>query len=64
MREFALTLSAAVIVSVVLSLTIDSHAVRPLSEAAAPTRSRIMKALEAGFHGTRKRATRAAWMWC
>ncbi|MEJ1961890.1 MAG: efflux RND transporter permease subunit [Gammaproteobacteria bacterium] len=50
MREFALTLSAAVLVSVVLSLTLTPMLCARFLKAPRPPTSRFMKGLEAGFH--------------
>ena len=50
MREFALTLSAAVLVSVVLSLTLTPMLCARFLKAPKPPTSRVMKGLEAGFH--------------
>ena len=50
MREFAITLSAAVLVSLVLSLTADADAVRASScKKPKPPSNRFTKALENGF---------------
>jgi multidrug efflux pump subunit AcrB len=49
MREFALTLSAAVLVSVVLSLTLTPMLCARFLKAPKPLHSRCMKALEKGF---------------
>ena len=50
MREFALTLGAAVVVSMVLSLTLTPMlCARFLKRARAADRSAFMRALEAGF---------------
>jgi HAE1 family hydrophobic/amphiphilic exporter-1 len=50
MREFALTLSAAVVVSVILSLTLTPMLCARFLKPPKPLSSRIMRALEAGFH--------------
>jgi len=50
MREFALTLSAAVVVSVILSLTLTPMLCARFLKAPKPLTSPIMKGLEAGFH--------------
>ena len=50
MREFALTLSAAVLVSVILSLTLTPMLCARFLKAPRPPTSRVMKGLEAGFH--------------
>jgi HAE1 family hydrophobic/amphiphilic exporter-1 len=50
MREFALTLSAAVVVSVILSLTLTPMLCARFLKAPKPPTSRFMKGLEAGFH--------------
>ena len=61
MREFAITLSAAVLVSLVLSLTADAHAVRASScKPPKPPSNRFTKALETGFRPIWKTAMRAA----
>ena len=49
MREFALTLSAAVLVSVILSLTLTPMLCARYLTVPKPPTSRIIKALEAGF---------------
>jgi hydrophobe/amphiphile efflux-1 (HAE1) family protein len=50
MREFALTLSAAVLVSVILSLTLTPMLCARFLKAPQPLKSGFMKGLEAGFH--------------
>jgi hydrophobe/amphiphile efflux-1 (HAE1) family protein len=50
MREFALTLSAAVLVSVILSLTLTPMLCSRYLRAPKPPNSRFIKALESGFH--------------
>ncbi|HEY4029014.1 MAG TPA: efflux RND transporter permease subunit, partial [Caulobacteraceae bacterium] len=50
MREFALTLSAAVVMSVCLSLTFTPMLCGKFLKAPEPPKNPIMKALEAGFH--------------
>ena len=50
MREFALTLSAAVLVSVILSLTLTPMLCARFLKAPQPLKSSFMKGLEAGFH--------------
>jgi HAE1 family hydrophobic/amphiphilic exporter-1 len=50
MREFALTLSAAVLVSVILSLTLTPMLCSRFLKAPTPHKSGFMKRLEAGFH--------------
>jgi HAE1 family hydrophobic/amphiphilic exporter-1 len=49
MREFALTLSAAVMISVAMSLTFTPMLCGQFLKAPTPPKSRIMKGLEAGF---------------
>src|SRR6185437_4528719 len=50
MREFALTLSAAVVLSVGLSLTFTPMLCGKFLKAPEPPRNPVMKGLEAGFH--------------
>ena len=50
MREFALTLSAAVIVSVMMSLTFTPMLCGKFLKAPEPPKNPIMKGLESGFH--------------
>jgi HAE1 family hydrophobic/amphiphilic exporter-1 len=54
MREFALTLSAAVIISVMMSLTFTPMLCGRFLKPPAPPRNPIMKWLEAGFVGMEK----------
>ncbi len=49
MREFAVTLSAAVLVSMVLDADAHADAVRPVPQAPQPPSHRITQALERGF---------------
>jgi HAE1 family hydrophobic/amphiphilic exporter-1 len=51
MREFALTLSASVVLSVILSLTFTPMLCGRFLKPPMPPRSRIMKGLESGFLG-------------
>jgi HAE1 family hydrophobic/amphiphilic exporter-1 len=50
MREFALTLSAAVVLSVTLSLTFTPMLCGKFLKAPEPPKNRFMKGLERGFH--------------
>ena len=50
MREFALTLAAAVVLSVVLSLTFTPMLCGKFLKAPEPPRNPLMKGLETGFH--------------
>ncbi|HEX4198975.1 MAG TPA: efflux RND transporter permease subunit [Caulobacteraceae bacterium] len=50
MREFALTLSAAVVVSIVLSLSLTPMLAGRFLREPEPPKNRFMKALETGFH--------------
>jgi HAE1 family hydrophobic/amphiphilic exporter-1 len=50
MREFALTLSAAVVVSIMLSLTLTPMLASRFLRAPDPPKNRFMKALETGFN--------------
>jgi HAE1 family hydrophobic/amphiphilic exporter-1 len=50
MREFALTLSAAVVVSILLSLSLTPMLAGRFLRAPDPPRNRFMKALETGFN--------------
>jgi HAE1 family hydrophobic/amphiphilic exporter-1 len=50
MQEFAFTLSAAVALSVILSLTFTPMLCGKFLKAPTPPRTRVMKALETGFH--------------
>ncbi len=54
MREFALTLSASVVLSVALSLTFTPMLCAKFLKAPEPPKNRIMKGLETGFHGLEK----------
>jgi HAE1 family hydrophobic/amphiphilic exporter-1 len=49
MREFAITLSAAVVMSILFSLTLTPMLCGQFLKAPAPASSRFMRALEAGF---------------
>ena len=50
MREFAFTLSSAVVLSVILSLTFTPMLCARYLKRPAPPKGRIMRALETGFH--------------
>ena len=54
MREFALTLSAAVVLSVGLSLTFTPMLCAKFLKAPEPLRNPVMKGLERGFHNLEK----------
>ncbi|MDB5460415.1 MAG: acriflavine resistance protein, partial [Caulobacteraceae bacterium] len=54
MREFALTLSAAVVLSVTLSLTFTPMLCGKFLKAPEPPRNPILKGLESGFHRLEK----------
>jgi HAE1 family hydrophobic/amphiphilic exporter-1 len=51
MREFAITLSAAVVMSIIFSLTLTPMLCGQFLKAPAPARGWFMRALEAGFKG-------------
>jgi hydrophobe/amphiphile efflux-1 (HAE1) family protein len=59
MREFALTLSAAVVVSVILSLTFTPMLCGKFLKAPEPPKNPIMKGLESGFHKMERGYARA-----
>jgi HAE1 family hydrophobic/amphiphilic exporter-1 len=59
MREFALTLSAAVMLSVIISLTVTPMLAAKFLRPPAPPRRRVMKALETGFRRLEKSYLRA-----
>jgi HAE1 family hydrophobic/amphiphilic exporter-1 len=54
MREFALTLSAAVVLSVTLSLTFTPMLCAKFLKAPEPPKNPVMKGLETGFHNLEK----------
>jgi HAE1 family hydrophobic/amphiphilic exporter-1 len=59
MREFAITLSAAVVMSIVFSLTLTPMLCGQFLKAPAPASSRFMRALEAGFRALENGYARA-----
>ncbi len=62
-REFAVTLSAAVVVSLIVSLTLTPMLCGQFLKAPAPASSRLMLALENGFHAIETSyATALAWV--
>ena len=59
MQEFALTLSAAVVVSIVMSLTLTPMLAGRFLRQPQPPRNRVIKALESGFHAIETSYARA-----
>ncbi|MBV8538050.1 MAG: efflux RND transporter permease subunit, partial [Alphaproteobacteria bacterium] len=59
MREFGMTLSAAVVISVTLSLTFTPMLCGKFLKAPAPPKNRLMKGLEGGFHRMERGYARA-----